>query len=372
MYDVIIIGGGIMGLSTGYRLAREGQEVLLLEKSTVGFEASSRNAGGVRQQFRDPRETELARFSVELWQGLSEELAADLEYRQGGGFRLALTDADAPELRKTFEQDRSGGLPVQLLAPREVAEILPIEPREFVLASYCPTDGQANPHLTCAAFGNAAKSAGVDIREHEGAESLCRSESGFLVRTGKGSYKSPKVVVAAGPWTAELLAPLGLHVPLTPRRPEMAETEPVEPLFPSFVSLGDLRGYGRQTAAGAFNIGVRSIDASLDQSESTTERVVKSLAAWSRLFPRLEGLSVKRTWTGLTTWTADHCPILDEIPSENGLFICTGFSGHGFALGPAIGVVMTDLLLGRSPAVDISAFGLNRLKEGGRLQAVPR
>lgn len=359
-FDVVIVGGGIMGLSTGYRLAREGHSTLILERSTAGFEASSRNAGGVRQQFRDPRETALAMYSAEIWRHLGAELDADLEYRQGGGFRLALEADDVPELRSIFERDRRAGLPVELLTPAEVATLVPVDPTAFQLATFCPTDAQANPHKVCAAFAAAARKAGAELRENEGVRTIVRSDDGFEIATDTAVHRGRQVVIAAGPWSAELLRPLGTDLPLVPRRPEMAETEPVEPFLDAFVSLGDLRGYGRQAASGALNIGVRSIDAPLDAPESSHQRVKSSLEGWARLFPRLNGVEVRRTWTGYTNWTPDGCPVIGPVEGVEDLYVCTGFSGHGYALGPAVGVVLTDLLIGREPPVDVRALGLER------------
>jgi sarcosine oxidase subunit beta len=360
VFDVIIIGGGIMGLSTSYRLATEGCSTLLIEKRSAGFEASTRNAGGVRQQFRDPRETELAQYSVEIWKGLDKELSSDIEYRQGGGFRFALEPEDLPDLRATYERDVKSGLPVELLSPVEVAELIPINPRELVMASYCATDGQANPVKTCEALAAASRAAGAVIREGEGAIRVEQEGGHYKVVTNLSSYTGRKAVIAAGPWSRHLLAHMGVRLPLTPRRPEMAETEEVPPVTESFVSLGDLRGYGRQTASGNFHVGVRSIDARLDEAESTSERVRQSLETWARLFPHLEGVRIVRTWTGYTNWTPDQSPIIGPVPKIEGLFVCTGFCGHGFALGPAVGFVMADLILDRAPDVDIAPLALDR------------
>lgn len=359
MYDVIIAGGGIMAISTAYRLAIEGLSTLVIEKSTVGYEASSRNAGGVRQQFRDPRETELAKFSVEIWKGLKDEIGTDLEYTQAGSMRLAMRDDEMEELREAYKRDRRSGLPVELLDPEDTISLMPANPQAFKLASYCPTDGHANPVLTCQAFAEAAKKRGAIVREGEAVTAIEKNGHGFTVRTTKSEFRAKQVVIAAGPWSAKLAEPF-ISLPLTPRKPEMAETEPLELFLNPFISLGDLKGYGRQTAAGNLHIGVRSIDAAIDEPDSSHTRVEQALTDWAELFPQLTGVKIRRTWSGYTNWTPDLCPIIGEIPNEPGVLICTGFSGHGFALGPAVGVIMADLLQGRPASASIKGLGVER------------
>lgn len=359
-FDVIIAGGGIMGVATAYRLAREGLEVLVLEKTSVGYEASGRNAGGVRQQFRDSKETALAIHSVRIWEGLAKELDLDVEYRQGGSLRFALSEADATSLRQAVAQDQAAGLSVELLKPNEVDRLVPINMEAIRCASYCRTDGHANPTKTTQAFAGAARRFGAIIEEATEVTAITREDSTFLVEAGNTAYRAVRVMVAAGPWSAPLLHPFGVRLPLTPRRPEMAETEPLSPFLKQFVSLGDLKGYGRQTVSGTVHFGIRSIDATLEDSEPTYERVVRALNEWVALFPQMEGATIRRSWCGFTNWTPDHRPIIGPVPDEPGLFLCTGFSGHGFALGPGVASVMADFICGREPEIDVQPLGLQR------------
>src|SRR5690625_1849040 len=127
-HQVAIIGGGIAGMSTAFRLAEAGIQTAILEKSTLGFEASSRNAGGVRHMFRDPKEIPLAKFSIEIWQNLDAELGADVEYVQNGCVRLAMNADEVASLKIAYEKDLASGLPVQLLGPDEILEVIPAAP----------------------------------------------------------------------------------------------------------------------------------------------------------------------------------------------------------------------------------------------------
>lgn len=359
-YEVAVVGGGIAGMSTAYRLARRGIETVLFEKSTLGFEASSRNAGGVRHMFRDPKEIPLARFSIDVWAGISEELGHDVEYRRNGCIRLALEDNHVEPLRAAFEKDQASGLPVELLEPAEIDNIIPIDKGKALLASYCSMDGHANPVETCRGFAAAAARAGVELHEGTTVDRIQNSDSGFTIETSAGSFQASKLLLAAGPWTANLLTQFGINLRFQLRRPEMAETEVVAPFLKPFVGLGDLQGYGRQTVAGNMHMGIRNLDADLSAPESQHELIRAATRLWGELFPQLRGVKVKRTWSGFTSRSPDECAILGDIPTVDGLYIAAGFSGHGFALGPGVGIVMAETMAGDTPSADISRLHITR------------
>jgi sarcosine oxidase subunit beta len=364
-FDVAIIGAGIAGSATAHRLASEGLDVIILEKSTVGFQASSRNAGGVRHMFRAPVEIPLARYSIDLWSGLSEELGHDVQYRQNGCIRLALNEAEVVSLREAFERDRKAGLPVELLGPGEIEEVIPVNPGKALLASYCPMDGHASPAETCRAFEIGMRRAGVTVREQVRVERAERGRTAFSIKGEGLDVEAGALLISAGPWSTELLSQFGINIPLALRRPEMAETTILEPFLKPFIGLGDLRGYGRQTVDGRMHMGIRNLDADLDAPESTHELIRNAQSLWSSLFPQLENAEIERSWSGFTARTPDECAIVSGVPEVPGLFVATGFSGHGFALGPGVGSVMADLIRGKKPAADISGLRIDRFLPAG-------
>jgi len=360
-YEVAIVGGGIAGMSTAFRLAEAGVQTVIIEKSTLGFEASSRNAGGVRHMFRDPKEIPLAKFSIEIWQNLGAELGAEVEYVQNGCVRLAMNAAEVESLKSAYEKDLAGGLPVQLLGPDEILELIPAAPGEILMASYCPEDGHANPTATCQALAEAIHRRGVTIREQTEVTSIRTSRDRFTISMNDDTViEASKVLLAAGPWTSELLKQFDLDVPLVLRRPEMAETEVLEPFLKPFVGLGDLRGYGRQTLEGRMHMGIRNLDADLHAPESTHELIRNAKGMWSKVFPQLEQAEIVRSWSGFTARTPDECAMLGAVPGINGLFVASGFSGHGFAVGPGTGVALANIIQGKDPGVDISQLGISR------------
>ena len=165
---VVVIGGGIMGCATAYELAKKGQSVILLEKGFVGAEASGRNGGGVRQQKRDPAELPLAMASVKIWQGLRDELDWELEYRQGGNIHILGNPDRYDFFIDQLRSSQEAGLNVRLLSPEETRKLLPILRKDLDLlgATYCPSDGNANPLFVCKAYAKAAQKLGVEIKKH--------------------------------------------------------------------------------------------------------------------------------------------------------------------------------------------------------------
>lgn len=364
-FDTIVIGGGLIGAGAAWRLGEEGQDVLLLERDTVGFQASSRNAGGIRQQFQKAAVRDLARYSMEVWKGLSEDVGQDLEFRQEGGLRLAMEEDDVPELHRSYADDKAAGLPVELLDPNELASRLPapINPDAFLLATYCATDAQANPVAACAAVGRRLAAVGVQLEERLPALSIeSASQDEYVVTTKRGKFFARSLILAAGGWSNALLEPHGIELPVVLRRPHMAETAPVPPIFTGFIGMGTVRGYGygRQTAAGGLHVGVRNLDATLDAPPPNDASIQRAFAPWVNLVPQLRGTEIIRTWSGYTVWTPDQHPIIGELPTLDRVYVATGFCGQGFGASAGVGLVLRDLVLGRRPGVDLTAFDPRR------------
>jgi len=230
---VVVIGGGIMGCSTAYELAKKGQSVILLEKGFIGAEASGRNGGGVRQQKRDPAELPLALESVKIWQGLQEELAWELEYRQDGNLHILGNPDRYDFFIEQLQYSQEAGLDVRLLSPEETRKLLPTLRKDLDIlgSTYCPSDGNANPLFVSKAYAKAAQKRGAEIREHAPLERL-EVKSGRVIAavTAHAEYRASDFVIAAGAWSRPICNQIGLDFPVEVKRSQLMVTEP----FPRF------------------------------------------------------------------------------------------------------------------------------------------
>lgn len=368
--DVIIIGGGISGTAAAYELAKRGVAVTLLEREGLHSMASGWTLAGVRQSGRHPAELPLAQAAVRRWEQLADELDSDVEYRQEGNLRLALSDDDVPTIRQVVEAGIAAGIPMDYIDGDQVREIAPVVSAEVVGASFCPTDGHANNHLAVQAYASAARRYGATIRT--GTDVTALLTSGDCVtgaRTPQEDLYADVVIVAAGIYTPRLLAPLGLALPMGPTLSPVFTTEPAAP------SLGPVLGVacgtfaGRQEVSGRFRLIGGSIPWNEGQHTAanvmpTTGQAAGMIESAARILPAVADLRIERIWGGLVDRTPDVIPVIERSPACEGLVIAAGFSGHGFGLGPVTGEILADLATTGQAAHDISAFTLDRFLAG--------
>jgi glycine/D-amino acid oxidase-like deaminating enzyme len=366
--EVVIVGGGIVGCAAAYYLARRERKVVLLEKSVIGGEASGRNGGGVRAQCRDRRERLVAMASIKLWVGLEKELGFDVEYMQGGNIRLATNEERMGILRREGEEELADGLAVELWDRDELRRRASYLSDVFIGAKYCPIDGTANPILASRAFGWAAKRIGaailtrteavnIDIRGGQVASVTGRDKDGEVV------IEAPRVIHAGGPWTPQLSRTLGIAVPIEPARSVIAITQRLPFLFKEFISSHDLGAYCRQAREGHVHIGgVGTPGKTFDQSMPAA--TVAFLARGSaRLVPALQGANILRTWAGTLENTPDKIPIISPVDGIAGYILASGFSGHGFCLGPIAGKLLSELIVDGAPSLPLHEFRLSRFDD---------
>jgi len=359
--DALVIGGGIMGCFIALRMAQRGFRVCLADKGPLFREASGRSGGGVRQQFRHERELPLAMASVQLWQGLARELGEDIEYYQGGSLRLHRTRLLHEEDSARVEREKAQGLDVRLLTARQVRAQLPVLSEKIDLygGTYCPSDGTANPLLLGRALAQALVRAGVELHTHEEIQSL-EISGGRLAgaRSASHHYRCMMAINAAGPWARRLLQAIGLDFPVTFRKSQILVTEPISPVIREFVSFD--KGYLRQARDGNLHLGVRGIPIAELETSQTLSSFGAVASDFPEAFPFLASLHIIRGFAGITTWTADGIPILDEVPGIAGLWVASGFSGHGFCLGPVVGKLFSEWITDGRLSLDLSAFAWSR------------
>ncbi len=361
--EVIVVGGGGAGCATALHLAWRKTPCVLLERGFVGSQASGVNYGGVRQQGRDPAELPIARRAREIWGRLPELIGTDCEFAVSGHLKLARNDAEEAELVAYARTAREYGIELRVIGRNAIHEEYPWLGEQVVAGSFCAEDGQANPRLLSPSLARAARAAGADIRENARVDEIARDGERFVVRTADGtSVRAPILVNTAGAWGGEISARFGEPVPMETIAPNMAVTEPL----PYFIkpNLGVCGGnvYCRQIPRGNVILGGGrgEADAVSMRARALPEITLAALKRAIALVPRLAGATIIRTWTGIEGNMPDDIPVIGPSRSTPGLFHAFGFSGHGFAIGPAIGAIMAELVLDGQSTTPIEAFAIDR------------
>ena len=372
MPGILIVGGGITGAAAADALAREGHAVTLIEKNSIAAMASGRSLGGIRQSGRDPAELPLARAAIAIWAGLIDTLEVDVEYRRTGNLRLARTPAEVEVIRAVVESQRALGLDIHLLSDNAaVRAIAPAMSPNVLAASFCSTDGQANPVKATRAFADCARMHGATIREGVAAIAIRVARDRVTgVDTTVGFIPADRVIVAAGVNTPALLAPLGLDLPMSVKIVSVVQSEPLPPCLDQVFGVANANCAGRQEADGRLRFTNGLGDWSADPAQWTIDSLAPSandirdlVDLVAHVLPIAGGARISRTWGGLIDLTPDALPVIDAPESVAGLVVAAGFSGHGFCLGPISGLLSADLALARAPRHDLAAFRLARFKQ---------
>jgi glycine/D-amino acid oxidase-like deaminating enzyme len=415
--DVVVIGGGIMGTSTAWALAGRGVDVTLCEKGHIGGEQSSRNWGWVRKMGRDSREIPLIIESLRLWEGLNEALEGETGFRRTGILYPCETDKDLADREAWLDLARPYQLDSRLIGSDEVAKLLPGTQRRFKGALYTASDGRAEPQKAAPLIATATRREGGKVLTNcavRGIETSGGRVSGVV--TEKGRIACSSVVLAGGAWSRLFSGSLGLRLPQLKILSSVLRTEPVEDgpgpaLFGRDYAFRRRLDGGYTIAAGHVNVhpivpdtlrfftdflpALRMEWAALrirvngrlleewrtparwrldEPSPFERVRVLDPLpvrhytdGALSRLardFPAFAKTKVAQHWAGLIDVTPDAVPVISGVDQLPGFFIGTGFSGHGFGIGPGAGRLMADLVTGATPIVDPHHFRFQRFSDG--------
>lgn len=412
-WDLIVIGAGIVGCSAALYAARKGMRVLIVERDTPGSAQSGRNLGFVRQQGRDFRELPLAVAANKLWQGVEQDLGRSVGWFQGGNLVLAVTDEDVAKQRVWHAHAVEYGLDTVLLNRAQMAERLQLlAPGSSVLGGmFTSTDGRAEPGRATRAFFDSALEAGVQVILGQSVSRLDHSGGRISgVWTGGNLYRGGIVLCAAGTGSGKLLRKVGYDLPQERIRATVARTCRRPDLhLGTCVSL-PLTGV-RQDANGAFVLSVAGgeydvradswrymrnyqsarkenpnaarlnywaplqnilparYSATLGDIPPTSERVTpekwrvdQAVAELMEFLPAIAELAVETSWAGIIDTLPDAIPVLGSVDKLNGLLVATGFSGHGFGLGPMVGKVIAELAVGQPSPVEVSGLSPNRFQ----------
>lgn len=368
--EIIIIGGGVMGASTAYHLTKRGvKDVLLLEKEQFfGQGATGRCAGGVRYQFSTEVNIRLSQASLPMLERFEEEINHPIDYHKWGYLFLLTQQKEIETFKRNVELQHSLGVETEWLDGNEIRHRLPMMNLDDVIAgTNHPKDGVVDPNGVVMGYINAANRLGA--RVHSGVEvNDITSEGDRItgVSTKLGNVSAPVVVDAAGPWAGVISKMVGISIPLTPLRRQWITTTPLPNLSPDFPFVIDFTHslyFHREGEGLLTGMSNPNENPGFDQNIDPEWELVHLEAAMERL-PMLAQAGVTSRLAGLYENTPDAHPIYGKTPVD-GLYVVTGFSGHGFMHGPVSGLLMAEIILdGKATTVDVSMLDLARFEEG--------
>jgi sarcosine oxidase subunit beta len=376
----VIIGGGCMGASTAFHLARRGiTDVVLVEREPhLGSASTGRNAGGVRHQFAAEANVRLSLESIRAMERFRDEVGADLDFHQDGYLFLLSTEASVGAFRAGVELQRRLGVEVDLLGPGDVARLAPGVAVDGVrAATFCARDGIADPGGLTSGYAGAARRAGVEIALGVEATAVRTDRERVVgVETTAGTVATPAVVNAAGPWARIVGRMAGIDVPVEPLRrhifiardqggaswDEAARAGRVPTSRVMVIDFETSFYFHREGGGLLFGMGDPEERSGFD----TTVRwdfLPQVIDAAARRLPALLDAEVSHAWAGLYEMTPDRMPVIGPTAVE-GYYVVAGFSGHGFQHSPAAGRVVADLIAGRDPGLDLAPFAWARFERG--------
>ncbi len=367
-YDVVILGGGGIGLSIAYHLARLGiTDVLVLDRDSLVKGATGRNGGGVRAQWTTEENIELARRSIKAFKGFAKDTGHNVFLRQGGYLFLLRTEKQLAAARSAVAFQNEHGVRTRIISTRKAERIVPgLNTEGCIAATFNPDDAVLFPWPIVWGYKDAAERAGVEVVTFAEATGL-RTSGGRVthVETSRGTIGCNWVVNAVGAWAKQVASWGGVDLPNKPERHEILVSEPLKPfLGPMLVDLStgyyvsqDMRG---ELVGGLGGDHRESLDwsSSLEFMRDFAKQTV-------RLMPRLGPVKVLRQWAGSYDVTPDRKPILGVAAAgPDNLVQASGFSGHGMMISPMVGRLIAQLIAGQKPEVDLHPFRLERYAEG--------
>ncbi len=364
--DVVIIGGGIMGTSIAYHLAAAGvRDVILLERDTVGSGSSAKPLGGVRATFSDPGNIVLGQRSLEAFERFERDFGTDIGLRQVGYLFLARTTAEADALAASAGLQNIMGGDTRLIGPRAVTELNPyLDAGAIVAASFSPRDGYARPARVVAAYRAAAEALGATVCEHTEVLDIGHgADTPHEVHTDRGDVSADTIVIAAGAWSRRLGAMVGVDLPVEPLRRLIGVTAPLRPAPPVIPFTLDLSStlYVHGCGDDTLLVGISHADQAPGFGREFDRTWVPAFdRAAEAICPSLTHLPLAGGWAGLYEDTPDHNALIGRAEDVEGVIYATGFSGHGFLQGPAVGELVRDIHLGRDSFLDPAPFSAAR------------
>lgn len=340
--DVIVVGAGILGLATAYHLAKDHppRSILVLDAGYLCGGASGRNGGGVRAQWSSEANVRLMQESLSLCKDFAHEHRINTWFRQGGYLFLARDAERAAELEKSVELQRRLGLETRLIEGDEAQRLVPqLDPSGVLAASFNPNDAVVFPWPFVWGYAEGARARGVELhtfcRVHA-VELASGSVSGVM--TERGPVRAPIVVNACGAFSPELARSVNVELGTHPHRHEICASEPLKPFLGPLVAELGSGLYFSQSTRGEIVGGIGNPRTPPGASQASSTRFLALYArALIRACPSLSSLKIQRQWAGLYDLSPDNAPIVGPVDEVPGLFLASGFMGHGFMMAPAVG-----------------------------------
>ncbi|HXP75766.1 MAG TPA: FAD-binding oxidoreductase [Stellaceae bacterium] len=423
--DVVIIGGGIIGAATAYYLAKRGMSVAVVEKGRIAGEQSSRNWGWCRQQDRDQAEIPLIMESLRIWSNLNAEIGADTGFRRTGVLYVTEDPQELAKWERWTENARKHQLHSHLLSAAEAQAMTLGCDTKWIGGLHTPSDGRGEPSMAGPAIATAARKLGATIHQNCAARGL-ETEGGSVsgVVTEHGTIRTRRALCAGGAWSSMFCRRHGVDLPQLTVRASVLRTEAAPEVFDSALGTPD---FGlRRRLDGGFTVGYRNQvsfhitpDAlrylrrfwpafkyesrhiklefgsdfwkalmtprnwPLDKPspfeavrildpEPDRKLLDRALGNFKTGYPSLKDVKMAEAWAGMIDITPDALPVISPVEAIPGFFLATGFSGHGFGIGPGAGRLAADLLAGETPIVDPKPFRYSRMIDGSKLEPESR
>ncbi|WP_410587816.1 NAD(P)/FAD-dependent oxidoreductase [Amycolatopsis sp. lyj-23] len=369
MAECVVIGGGVIGVSCAFRLAEAGVGVLLLERGELGGGSTAKAAGGIRSSFTSPVNVELGLRGLAAYSAFSRDFGVEIDFRRDGYLYLVTDPADVPAFERCAELQREHGVRSHLLDPAEAKRVLPLLATDGVVAAlWSPDDAKATPDAVVQGYARAARAHGAQLRTEVEVTGIERDGDTLTgVVTTAGFVRTGAVVCAAGAWSGRIGELAGLDLPVRPFRRQVVFTGPVPGLpeaVPLTIEMPSAFYFHREGPGLAMSFSGGDGVPGFDTRYEAGEWLPRLAELAGRRIPAVLDAGIRTAWAGLYETTPDRNQIIGESVLLSRFFYATGFSGHGFQLGPATGELIRDLYLRRRPAVDIAELDVRRFATG--------
>ncbi len=361
---VVVVGGGVIGTSAAFHLAEAGVDVVLVERAQLGSGSTRRAAGGVRTQFSDVLNIEIAQRSLAAFRDFGRRPGWEISLKEVGYLFVLTREADVEAFEKSVALQNERGLDSRIVTASEARALCPMLEGDDILAgAFSPGDGHAAPEDVVQGYAVGARAHGGHIAV--GCEVLAINTNGANVEevvTSHGSIRTGAVICAAGPWSRHCGAMVGVELPVSPLRRQILFTEAIEGLPEDLPMTIDFESsfYFHREGPGLL-MGMSDPNEQPGFSVETTDDWIPSLTEIvRRRAPRIAEAGIRGGWAGLYEMTPDHNAIIGETAEVARFLYATGFSGHGFLQGPAVGEILRDMFLRRAPTIDVSPLGAER------------
>lgn len=362
--EVVVVGGGVIGTSIAFHLAETGVDVCLLERDQLAGGSTSRAAGGIRAQFSDPLNIAIGLRSIEAFTRFGERPGAEIDLQQVGYLFLLDRAEDVAAFESSVALQNSLGVPSRFVELAEVSELCPLAGLEGVLAAtYCPLDGHASPEAVVQGYAAGARAYGASILTGCAVTAVLHDGDEIQgIETAQGTIETGTVVCAAGVWSPQIARTANAELPVAPYLREVGFTGPTPGLpggLPLTIDFSTGFYFHREGPGLIFGMADPEQAAGLDAATDPAW-LEKVMHVAERRLPSLLDMGIAGGWKGYYEITPDHNALVGESSDMKRFLYATGFSGHGFLQGPAVGEIVRDLVLGADPFVDVSPLSVDR------------